>query len=375
MTRTKTIGVGLVGVGNWGRYGHIPALRLLSQYEIVAVSSRSAERAAQIAAEHAIPHHFVNVLDLVTHPDVDLVVVLPPAPGHAAVVKAACDAGKDVYCEWPLTTRTSDSEALLALVQSAGARHFVGLQRTVGASARYLRDLLASGEIGKLRSVRMQVTVPSFGPTRPPGLTWTLAADNFSHVLSIYGGHFMHMLFSAVGFPQTLTAVVRIQFPELTLSVTGESFPNETPDGIVIQGVLENDGALFQIQIEGGKTHGSGLRIDLTGFNGDLAILNDRAFATKRDNSFEGATRQYPDWTSFPVPDSYQQIPPSSLDASVQDLAHLYAAFAREGVQGENTVPNFSDAVMLHRLLDAIYCSSATGKSIDIRINNEHRDQ
>jgi len=38
-------------------------------------------------------------------------------------------------------------------------------------------------------------------------------------------------------------------------------------------------------------------------------------------------------------------------------------------------VPNFSDAVMLHRLLDAIYCSSATGKSIDIRINNEHRDQ
>jgi predicted dehydrogenase len=366
MTKTKAIGVGLVGVGNWGRYGHIPALRLLPEYEIVAVSSRSAERAAQIAAEHAIPHYFANMLDLVIHPEVDLVVVLPPAPEHAAVVNVACEAGKDVYCEWPLTTKTSDSEALLALVQSTGTRHVVGLQRTVGASSRYLRDLLASGEIGKLRSVRMQVSVPSFEPVRPPGLAWTLAADNFSHVSSIYGGHFMHMLFSAVGFPQTLTAVVRTQFPELTLSATGESFSNETPDGIVVQGVIENDGALFQIQIEGGKAHGSGLQINLTGFDGDLIIRNDQAFATKKDNNLEGATRQHPEWTTLPIPDSYQ-IPTSAPDVSVQDLAHLYAAFALDRQQGTRSAPDFSDAVMLHRLIDAIYCSSATGNSINVR--------
>ena len=34
------IRVGLVGVGGWGRYGHIPALRLLPEYEIIAVASR-----------------------------------------------------------------------------------------------------------------------------------------------------------------------------------------------------------------------------------------------------------------------------------------------------------------------------------------------
>jgi len=282
-------------------------------------------------------------------------------------VKAACDAGKDVYCEWPLTTKTSDSEALLALVQSAGTRHVVGLQRTVGASSRYLRDVLASGEIGKLRSVRMMVSVPSFGPTRPPGLAWTLPAHNFSHVLSIYGGHFMHMLFSAVGYPQTLSAVVRTQFPALTFSATGESRPNETPDGIVVQGTLENDGALFQLQIEGGKTHGSGLQIDITGFDGDLVIRNERAFATKRDNALEGATRQHPEWTTLSIPDSYQRIPVSALDVSVQDLAHLYAAFALDRRQGTKSAPDFSDAVMLHRLTDAIYCSSATGKAINVR--------
>jgi predicted dehydrogenase len=52
---------------------------------------------------------------------------------------------------------------------------------------------------------------------------------------------------------------------------------------------------------------------------------------------------------------------------SVQDLAHLYAAFARDGREGTKTVPDFAGAVRLHRLIDAIYCSSATGKSIDVR--------
>ena len=46
--RSKTR-IGLVGVGNWARYGHIPALRLLSDYEITAVSSRSLDKAQEIA--------------------------------------------------------------------------------------------------------------------------------------------------------------------------------------------------------------------------------------------------------------------------------------------------------------------------------------
>jgi predicted dehydrogenase len=253
------------------------------------------------------------------------------------------------------------------MVQSSGSRHVVGLQRTAGASSRYLRDLIARGELGTLRSVRMQVSVPSFGPVRPPGLAWTLPAENFSHVLSIYGGHFMHMLFSAVGFPQTLNAVVQTQFPKLTLSSTGESRQNETPDGIVIQGVLDTGGALFQIQIEGGKTHGSGLRIDLTGSGGDLIVRNDRAFTAIRDNAFEGALRQHAEWTALSIPGSYQQIPASELDISVQDLAHLYAAFALDRQQGTRSAPDFVDAVTVHRLIDAIYCSSASGKSINVR--------
>src|ERR1700722_6628482 len=132
MIKQTKIRVGLVGVGNWGRYGHIPALQLLPEYEVVAVASRSLDKASALAKTFDIPHSFGDFRLLAEHRDVDLVVLLPPAPEHATVVKAAIAAGKDVYCEWPLTTKTEDSEELLMLAEGAGVKHFVGFQRTLG---------------------------------------------------------------------------------------------------------------------------------------------------------------------------------------------------------------------------------------------------
>ncbi len=85
-----------------GKYGHIPALQSLDQFEIVAVSSRKQESANETAAEFGIPHAFADEQTLIEHPGVDLVAVVAPAPEHARLAKAAITAGKDVYSEWPL---------------------------------------------------------------------------------------------------------------------------------------------------------------------------------------------------------------------------------------------------------------------------------
>jgi predicted dehydrogenase len=362
MAGTSIIRVGLVGVGNWARYGHIPALKLLPEYEIVAVSSRSLDKARDIAKTFDIPHAYGEAQELINDAEVDLVVVLPPAPEHFAIVKAAIIAGKDVYCEWPLTTSTEDSEELVRLAEQHGVRHIVGLQRTVGASSLDLHHLLAEGYVGRLRSVRMQVNMDGFGPLRSASLDWTIPAKNFSHVLSIYGGHFMDMLFHAVGQPATITALVRTQFLELTNS-HGESIRNETPDGVMVMGTLVN-GAIFQVQIEGGKCNQTGLQIDITGTNGDLQVTNERSFVTKHHDVIRRAQGERGSWSELSMPDRFRLIPPSDLDTSVQDLAQLYAAFARDRIDGVKTARDFSDALALHRLIDAIYESSSSGASV-----------
>jgi predicted dehydrogenase len=60
---SRKIGVGIIGVGNWGRYGHIPVLRLLPNYEIVAVASRREEYGKQLAKEYGSTLD-ASVLDL-----------------------------------------------------------------------------------------------------------------------------------------------------------------------------------------------------------------------------------------------------------------------------------------------------------------------
>lgn len=354
------IRVGIVGVGNWGRYGHIPVLQFLPNFEIVAVSSRRKEQAEELANKFNIAHAFTDANELINHPDVDLVVVLPPAPQHASFVRAAVAAGKDVYCEWPLTPTIADTEDLLARAEAAGVRHVVGLQRRLGSSARYVRDLLAQGYVGKIRSVRMHVSMNYFQARRSTDLAWTVPAKNFSHILSIYGGHFLDMLFKVIGQPETLSAVVKSQFESITLVETGETFPNETPDQVVVIGTLK-DGAVFSIQIEGGKRNNSGLQIDVTGMEGDLKISNPLSFGNFEDNKIEGAQGDNQILAVLPIPSSYTDLPASTLDASVLDLAYLYSAYAKDRELGTHDAPTFSDAVKLHKLLNLISESSDAG--------------
>lgn len=351
------IRVGIIGAGGWAKYGHIPALQTLEGFEVVAVSSRKQETADATAKEFGIRHAFGDEQALIDHPDVDLVAVVAPAPEHARLAKAAIAAGKDVYSEWPLTTSTAESEGLLALAEAKGVRHIVGLQRRMGPSARYTRDLVKQGYVGKLRGVHMTVSVDAFPDTMPGRYEWAFHASNFSHVLSIYAAHFGDMLFRSVGFPKKLTAVIETQFPFLTVQETGEQIPNTNPNEIMVIGTLER-GGLFSMQIEGGQKHRTGLQIDISGTRGVLRIKNELAFQNKDDNAIEGMSGDATTFSPLPIPDEYESLAKSGLDVSAQDLAYLYAAYASDKKNSTSEASNFKDAVRQHHLIDEIYKTS-----------------
>ena len=355
----EKIRVGIIGAGGWANYGHIPALQSLEDFEIVAVASRRKKTAEESAAKFNIRHAFDDEQALIACPDVDLVAVLTPGPDHARLAKAVITEGKDVYSEWPLSTNTAEAEELLALAEAKGVRHLVGLQRRHGPSARYLRDLVAQGYVGKVRSAHMTVNVDAFQPTMPERYAWTITPSNFTHVLSIYGAHFGDMLFHTVGFPKKLNAVVENQFPFITIEETGEKVPTTKPDAAMIIGTLEN-GGLFSVQIEGGQPHRTGLQIDITGTEGVLRSMNLRAFENKEDNSVEGMNGDRSSLCPLPVPAEYRSLKVSHLDASVQDVAYLYAAYARDRKKGTSEASNFRDAVRQHRLIDQTVQRSET---------------
>jgi predicted dehydrogenase len=353
----QKIRVGIIGVGGWARYGHIPALRTLEEFEVVAVSSRKQETAEKTAAEFNIPHAFGNEQALIDHPEVDLVAVVAPAPEHERLVKATITAGKDVYSEWPLTTSTADSEQLLSLAEAKSVRHIVGLQRRMGPSARYTRDLVKLGYVGKIRGVHMTVSADAFVPEMSERHKWAFDASNFSNVLSIYAAHFEDMLFRSVGFPKKLTAVIETHFPFFTIVETGEEIANTNPNEVMVIGTLEG-GGLFSMQVEGAQKHRTGLQIEISGTDGVLRITNPLAFQNKNDNAIEGMNGDATTFSPLPIPDKYEPLAKSGLDVSAQDLAYLYAAYASDKKNGTSEASNFKDAVRQHHLIDEIYKTS-----------------
>jgi hypothetical protein len=94
---------------------------------------------------------------------------------------------------------------------------------------------------------------------------------------------------------------------------------------------------------------------------GDLKISNPLSFANPDDNKIEGSQGDNEPLSLLPIPDSYQGLPMSKLDASVLDLAHLYAAFAKGGDNGSYDAPTFTDAVRLHRLINLISNAASAG--------------
>ena len=359
-----TIKVGLIGAGNWANHGHLRVLDLLPDYEVVAVQARRRAAAEAAAARFGVVTVMETAEELANLPGLDLVLVLNTAPQHADTVRAVIAAGKDVYCEWPLTVDTATAEDLLRRARERGVRHVVGLQRRLAPHNRYLRDLLADGYVGKLRSVRMHVSTPYFHEVLPKALAWTVPPQNFSSIIAIYAGHFLDMLFQAAGWPESVSALLVNQFPEVRIAGTDERVSTTNPDQLVLSGLLA-DGAVLSVHVEGGKRAGSGVQIDITGDAGDLRLTNASAFGDVGDDyAVAGARGESRSLKPMPVPATYDGLPASTLPSAVLELGELYAAFARDRRAGTRTAPDFEDAVHLHRLFDALATSSATGTRV-----------
>ena len=360
------IRVGIVGIGNWARYGHVRVLKLLPQYELTGIYSQRREAAVQAAEELGFKFVADSLEALVQHPDIDLVIVLTTAPQHEEGVRAAIAAGKHVYSEWPLTPSTATSRSLVEAAKARGVHHIVGLQRRLAPHNRYLRDLLAQGFVGKLRSVRIHVSMNYFQALRGNALRWTIPVENFSSVVAIYAGHFLDMVFHATGWPLDVAALSVNQFPKVTIRETGEVFDSTAPDQLVMIGNLP-DGAVVSVQVEGGKRNGSGVQIDITGDEGDLRITNPSPFGDVGDDyEIYGVKGDNVALEPMPVPSSYDVLPSSALPSAVLELAELYAAYAADVANGTQTAPTFEDAVRMHELLDAATESTATGRRVSL---------
>jgi predicted dehydrogenase len=116
-----TIRLGLVGAsvgGTWSARSHLPAVQASPNVELTAVCTTKADNAEAARQAFGARLAFDDYRKMVSSPDIDAVAVVVRVPSHYAPTRAALEAGKHVYCEWPLARTTSEAEELSALAKS-----------------------------------------------------------------------------------------------------------------------------------------------------------------------------------------------------------------------------------------------------------------
>ena len=125
---------------------------LVEGAELVAVGSRSAERAAEFAGRFGIPQAYGSYAELFAA-DVDAIYLATPHAQHTALALAAIEAGKAVLVEKSFTTTVADTEAIVEAARARGVFVMEAMWTRFLPAVDHLRELVSAGALGEVRAV------------------------------------------------------------------------------------------------------------------------------------------------------------------------------------------------------------------------------
>jgi predicted dehydrogenase len=153
------LGWGVIGPGEIAN-DFTTTLHANSDQRVVAVGSRSADRAALFAARHGVPTAHDSYEALVADPAIDVVYVASPHPQHLEHALLAIAAGKHVLVEKPMTTSAADTRRLATAARDAGVLAMEAMWTRYLPGTTVIARLLADGALGDVRLATVDVGWP-----------------------------------------------------------------------------------------------------------------------------------------------------------------------------------------------------------------------
>ncbi len=150
----KTYGVVLVGCGHIGEE-HIEQIYFRENIRIVAVVDADEQKARLFAMKYGADRYGIDYHEFITRDDVDIVIIATYVSTHLTILRDCVVAGKHVLCEKPLAANEQDGREFYRLAKNGHSQVLVAHILRRNASYIKIRDLIQSGAIGRLKTVRM----------------------------------------------------------------------------------------------------------------------------------------------------------------------------------------------------------------------------
>ena len=347
----KKLKAGIVGCSGIANDKHLPAIQRNGNFEITAFCDLFEERAQTAKETYGTEDArvYTDYRELLKE-DLDVVYVLTPNSTHAEVSIAAMESGKHVMCEKPMAKTYDEAKAMVEVAHRTGKVLNIGYQCRYRADAQYLKQACEDGELGdiyfaKALAVRRRA-VPTWGvfldkdkqgggPLIDMGthaLDMTLwMMDNYE-VESVTGSTFQKLA------DQTNTGNRWGDWDPAKFTVEDSAFGFiKMKNGATI--VLESSWALNMVESEGAQT----------------LLCGTKAGADMKDGL--RINRVHYGRQCIEKPDLTTGMPENPDDIEQRIFYHAVA-------DGAELVVKPEQALVVTRVLEAIYESAGTGKTI-----------
>jgi len=346
----EKIKVGIIGCGDISRAYLKNCQQVFEILEVTACADVIPERAAQRAAEFAVPKA-ATVEQLLADDEIQVVINLTPPAAHASLAMQCLQAGKSVYNEKPLAITRREGKKLLALAKAKGLRVGCAPDTFMGAGLQTCRKLIDAGRIGQ--PVAAVAFMTGHGPEG-----WHPNPDFFykhgGGPMLDMGPYYITALVTLLGPVRRVTGSAQISFPQRTVtrkSDAGRAIDVEVPTHVAAVADFAA-GAVATMVMSFDVWAAQLPRIEIYGSEGSLSVPDPNRFSGPVQ--IRGAGEKQ--WTDVPLVEGYTE---NSRGIGPADMAHAIATGRAHRASGE----------LAYHVLDVMTaCQEASDKNQHVRI-------
>lgn len=344
--------IGIIGAGSIVRQRHMPGLAAIEEVEVVAVCNRHSMTARAFAEEFKIPRVAYDWHEIVGMPEVDIIWIGTTPYLHREIAVAALNAGKHVFCQSRMCMNLDEARQIAAAAAEHPDRVLRFCPPPMGmAGDRTMRRLLQQERfVGDVRQVTLtSVSGILLDPQTPLG--WRLQKEQSGqNVLTV--GIYLEVLERWLGPISRVTAVNRTWTAQRPHPETGVPTPAEIPESVNVIADYPG-GAVGVFLFNGVSSHGPSDHLAVHGTEGTLVYDFN---ADENLEQIEGAKRGEETMARIDIPDNERRTWTVEAD------------FIRtvRGLPGDDILPDVRAGLSYMAVLDAIYRSAGTHRTVDV---------
>jgi predicted dehydrogenase len=265
----KPMRVGIVGVG-WGALVHAPAFRAVPAFELAALCSQNAARAAEAGQRLGIADVSTDWRAFVRRSDLDLISIATPVGLHRAMAVAALESGKHVLCEKPLALSAPDARAIVDAAERARGVAAVCFELRWTPERLAIWEWVRAGQLGAPYFLRIVQSAGYWHPSHAAQSEWMYKRAEGGGYLMGLQSHDIDFACALLGEPRAVAADLKTTLPRRALADGRTTLVDADDTGTLLLRMESGASVVLSSSVVG--AHAAGTSLELFGSDGTLTF-------------------------------------------------------------------------------------------------------